>query len=146
MATEIPPASQFTGLTRKVMDYGEQFEKLVARAKQGLTEADWAEIEQLVDVANFERVGVFLTDKVETIDWATYKSYITQYAGYTDWDGKLRRITEGPAVVIQELEERNTRAGVTDIANTVMIYAFNAAGLIDHLDVYVAHIGTRPAA
>lgn len=145
MATEIPPASQFTGLARKVMDYGEQFEALVAGAKRGLADADWAEIEKLVDVANFRRVGVFLTDQVETIDWPTYKGYITQYAGYTDWDGKLRRITEGAGVVIQELEERNTRGGVTDIANTVMIYTFDAAGLIAQLDVYVAHIGKREA-
>ena len=30
-------------------------------------------------------------------------------------------------------------------SNTVMIYAFNASGKIDHLDVYVAYLGTRPA-
>ncbi len=144
MASEIPPSNQFTGLTRKVMEYSEQFEELVRRAKQGLTDADWEEIEKLVDVENFERVGRFLTEQTETIDWPTYKGYISQYGGYTDWDGKLRRITEGPSVVIQELEERNTRGGETDISNTVMIYAFNSAGKIDHLDVYVAHLCKRP--
>ena len=145
MATEIPPASQFTGLTRKVMEYGEAFEGLVAGAKRGLTDADWTEIERLVDTAAFERVGVFLTDKVEVIDWPTYKSYVTQYAGFTDWDGKLRRVTEGADVVVQELEERNTRGGETDIANTVTIFHFSPAGLLDHLDVYVAPLGKRPA-
>ena len=151
MATEIPPADQFTGLTRKVMDYGEAFEALVNLSKtRDLTDADWAEIERLVDVPNWERVGRFLTAETETIDWPTYKGYVSQYAKHTDWDATLRRITEGGGpdgggVVIQELQERNTRAGETDIANTVMIYAFNPAGQLAHLDVYVAHIGSRPA-
>jgi len=146
MATEIPPADQFSGLTRKVMDYSEAFEALVNLSKtRELTDADWAPIERLVDVPNWERVGRFLTAETETIDWPTYKGYVSQYARHTDWDATLRRITEGPDVVIQELQERNTRAGETDIANTVMIYAFNPAGQVTHLDVYVAHIGTRPA-
>jgi hypothetical protein len=146
MANEMPGPEHFTGLTRKVMDYSALFAGLVEKLKRaGLTDADWQGIEALVDVPNFKRVGVFLTEKVETIDWKTYRGYITQYGAMTDWEGTLRRITEGPNVVIQELEERNTREGVTDIANTVMIYAFNAAGKIDHLDVYVAHIGKRPA-
>jgi len=146
MANEMPPADQFTGLTRKVMDYSEQFAELVEKLKQpDVGDADWARIESLVDTENFERVGVFLTDQVETIDWPTYKGYITLYGGLTDWEGTLRRITEGADVVIQELEERNTREGVTDVANTVMIYAFNDAGKIDHLDVYVAHLRKQPA-
>ncbi len=146
MAHEMPPAEQFTNLTRKVMEYSEMFAAIVEKAKTGLGNADWAKIESLVDTANFQRVGQFLTDKVETIDWPAYKGYITQYAGYTSWEGTLRRITEGPNTVIQELEERNTRDGVTDIANTVMIYAFNKDAKLTHLDVYVAHIAKRPAA
>lgn len=145
MATGIPPSGQFTGLTRKVIEYSEAFDALVKKAKQGLTEADWAPLETLIDTANFERVGMFLTDTVETIDWQTYKGYITRYGGFADWDGTLRRVTEGEDLVILELEEHNTRDGVTDISNTVTIYAFNPAGRIEHLDVYVAHLGTRPA-
>lgn len=144
MATEIPPSTDFTGLTRTVMEYSEQFEEIVRRAKHGLTDADWATIESYVDVPNFVRVGVFLTDEVERIDWATYKGYLSKYGGLTVWDGKLRRITEGPRVVIQELEERNTRDGITDVANTCMFYTFNEAGRICELDVYVAHLEKRP--
>jgi hypothetical protein len=46
--------------------------------------------------------------------------------------------------VYLELDERNTRDGVTDVANTVTIYKFNSAGKLCNLDVYVAHIGQRP--
>lgn len=144
MANEMPAPDRFAGLTRKVMEYSEHFAKLVEKSKtSGLTDADWAPMEALVDGENFERVGMFLTDRVETIDWKTYRKYITQYGGVTQWEGRLRRITEGPGVVIQELEERNTRNGITDISNTVMIYAFDNGGLINHLDVYVARLGTQ---
>lgn len=145
MATGIPPASEFSGLTRKVLEFGEAFEAVVARAKDGLTDADWAPIEEYVDVDAFERIGRFLTEQTETIDWATYKHYIGQYGGYTQYDATLRRITEGERVVIQELEERNTAQGETDVANTVSIFGFNEAGKIDHLDIYVAHLEKRPA-
>jgi hypothetical protein len=147
MANEMPDVNRFTGLTRKVMEYSECFAELVAKLKTpGFSEADWRPIETLVDVAHFERVGVFLTQQVETIDWATYKKYIGQYGAATRWEGTLRRITEGPGVVVQELEERNTRDGITDIANTVMIYAFNSEGKLGHLDVYVNPMGKRPSA
>ena len=48
-----------------------------------------------------------------------------------------------PGLVYLELEERNTRDGVTDIANTVTIYEFNSSGKLCKLDVYVAHIAQR---
>ncbi len=146
MATEIPPSNTFTGLTRQVIAYGEAFEHVIAALKQGgAGGADWAGLEALVDAAAFERVGMFLTAEVETIDWPTYRRYISQYGHMTGWDGKLRRITESGNVVFQELEERNTRAGVTDISNTVTVFEFNAAGRIVHLDVYVAHLGQHGA-
>jgi hypothetical protein len=146
VATGIPPAGEYTGLTAKVLEFGERFEAIVAKAKHGLTDADWATIETMVDVPDFRRVGRFLTDETETIDWPTYKGYIAKYGGYTDYDAKLRRITEGPNVVIQELEEHNTAGGVTHIANTVSIFTFDQAGLVTHLDIYVAPLGNRPAA
>lgn len=146
MATEIPPSNTFTGLTRQVIAYGEAFEQVIAALKQGgAGAANWAGLEALVDAAAFERVGMFLTAEVETIDWPTYRRYISQYGHMTGWDGKLRRITESGNVVFQELEERNTRAGVTDISNTVTVFEFNAAGRIVHLDVYVAHLGQHGA-
>jgi hypothetical protein len=102
-------------------------------------------LEELVDVKGFQRVGVFLTARVERSNWQEYKGFITQYGGTTSWEGTLRRITEVPGLVFLELEERNSAKGVTDIANTVTIYKFNEAGKLSHLDVYVAHIGQRPS-
>ena len=144
MANEMPSSNDYTGLTRKVLQYSEAFESLVEKAKAGpLTEADWAPFEQLVDTAAFVREGVFLKPQAEVIDWPTYKGYITQYGGFVSWEGTLRHVTEKPGRVILELEERNTRGGVTDFSNTVTIYEFNAADKLCHLDVYVMPLGER---
>ena len=144
MANEMPKSADYNGLSRNVLQYSEQFLRVVNKMKQpGLSETDWTPLENLVDVERFQRVGVFLTQRVEVSNWQQYKHFITQYGGNTSWEGSLRRITEVPGLVFLELEERNTRDGVTDVANTVTIYKFNNAGKLCNLDVYVAHIGQR---
>jgi hypothetical protein len=146
MATEIPPSTAFAGLTRNVIAYSEAFEALVNVAKsRALTDADWADLEALVDVATWERLGVFLGPQSETIDWPTYKHYVAQFAKHTNWDGKLRRVTEKDDLVVLELEERNARGGEVDVSNTVTIYRFTPAGKLDHLDVYVSPLEVRAA-
>jgi hypothetical protein len=144
MANEMPNAEAYTGLSRKVLQYSENFLRIVDKIKRpGFSEADWAPLEELVDVNNFRRLGVFLTDRAEVSNWQQYKQLITQYGGMTTWEGTLRRITEVPGLVFLELEERNTRDGVTDVSHTVTIYEFNSAGKLYKLDVYVAHIAQR---
>jgi len=144
MANEMPKSADYTDLSRKVLEYSEQFLRIVSKMKHpGFAESDWAPLEDLVDVSNFRRVGVFLTESVEVSNWRQYQQFITQYGGKTSWEGTLRRITEVPGLVFLELEERNTRDRVTDVANTVTIYKFNKSGKLCNLDVYVAHIGRR---
>jgi hypothetical protein len=142
MANEMPKSEDYKGLSRKVLMYAERFLRIVIEMKQpGFSQVDWAPLEELVDLKNFQRVGILLTNRVEVSNWQEYKAFITQYGGMTSWEGTLRRITEVPGLVFLELEERNTRDGMTDIANTVTIYKFNDAGKLIHLDVYVAHVG-----
>src|SRR5580704_17324900 len=144
MANEMPKSADYKGLSRAVLQYSEQFLQMVNKMKRpGFSEADWAPLEDLVDVENFRRTGVFLTARVEVSNWQEYKQFITQYGGKTSWEGTLRRITEVPGLVFLELEERNTRDGVTDVANTVTIYEFNSAAKLRKLEVYVAPIAKR---
>jgi hypothetical protein len=144
MANEMPHAEAYTGLSRKVLQYSESFLRIVDKIKRpGFAEADWAQLEELVDVKSFRRQGVFLTDRAEISNWQQYKQLIAQYGGMTSWEGTLRRITEVPGLVFLELEERNTRDGVTDVSHTVTIYEFNSADKLFKLDVYVAHIARR---
>ena len=144
MANEMPNPENYTGLSRLVLQYADHFSRIVEKLKQGsLSETDWASIEELVDVDNFQRVGIFLTDQVEVSTWQQYKAIITQYGAVTSWEGTLRRITEVPGLVFLELEERNTTGSITYVANTVMIYQFNEADKIIKLDVYVAPLGKR---
>ncbi|MBB4858955.1 hypothetical protein HNO88_002281 [Novosphingobium chloroacetimidivorans] len=144
MANEMPHSSQFTGLTRKVIAYSERFAEIIETVKtRALTDADWAPIEQIVDVDTFERQGVFLGAQAETFGWSTYKSYISRYGAGTTWEGTLRRVTETPGLVILELEERNTHGGVMDVSNTVTIYEFDEADKLRHLDVYIMPLEKR---
>jgi hypothetical protein len=144
MANEMPSSEKFQGLSRKVIQYSERFKNIADKIRaRSLTEADWAHMEELVDVQNFRRSGVFLKDKVEVSTWQQYKGIITEYGGVTSWEGTLRRITEVPNLVFLELEERNTRNGVTDYSHTVTIYEFNAAGKLIKLDVYIAPLEPR---
>lgn len=146
MANEMPASENYSGLSRKVLQYSEHFKRIADRIREGtVSDADWAPMEELVDTARFRRVGVFLTPQVEVSTWQQYRKIIDQYGGMTRWEGTLRRITEVPGLVFLELEERNTRNGVTDVSNTVTIYEFNQADRLCRLDVYVAHIGQRPA-
>jgi hypothetical protein len=138
VANEMPNPDDYTGLSRTVLQYSAGFKQIADKAHAGpLVDADWDVLERLVDVDAFERLGVFLGTKAERFGWDTYKSYISQYAGFTTWEGTVRHITENPGRVILELEERNTRDGVTDVSNTVTIYEFTDAGKLRHLDVYV---------
>jgi hypothetical protein len=144
MANQMPNPDDYKGLSRKVLQYCESFRRLADKIKQQKSsEADWAPLEELVDTASFKREGVFLTNVVELTDWQQYKKLITQYGGMTSWEGTLRRITEVPGLVFLELEERNTRDGITDVSNTLTIYKFNDAGRLAKLDVYVGHVGKR---
>ena len=146
MANEMPSAEAYTGLSRKVLQYSENFLRLVEKIKRpGFSDADWAPLEELVDVKNFRRLGVFLTERAEVSNWQQYKQLLTQYGGMTTWEGTLRRITEVPDLVFLELEERNTRDGVTDVSHTITLYEFNPAGKLHNLDVYVAHIRSDSA-
>lgn len=142
MANEMPSADQYTGLSRQVLRYCNGFQELAEKIRLGsVSDADWQAMEAVVDVPNFRRVGVFLTDRVEESTWPEYRKIISQYGGMTQWEGSLRRITEVPGLVFLELQERNTRDGVTDVSNTLTIYEFNADAKLRKLHVYVAHLG-----
>ena len=144
MANEMPKSETYKGLSRKVLQYSESFLSTVNRLKRpGFSDAQWAPIEALVDPENFRRQGVFLGAVAETSNWAHYKELLTKYAGNTEWEGTLRRITEVPGLVYLELEERNSRDGVMDVSNTVTIYEFNSSEKLIKLDVYVMPVGKR---
>jgi hypothetical protein len=142
MANEMPNPDAYTGLTRTVLQYGKAFADLVEKAKSGpLVDADWGPIEQIVDVEHYERLGVFSTPQAEVLGWATYKTYVSQFAGNYTWEGTLRNVTEANGRVVLELEERNAMQGSRTVSNTVTIYEFNPEGRILHLEVYVMPLG-----
>ncbi|MFC2017970.1 hypothetical protein ACFLTQ_01535 [Chloroflexota bacterium] len=148
MTNKIPNPKNYIGLSRLVLQYADGFNQIIGKLKQGtISETDWDLMEDFVDIDSFQRVGMFLTDKVETSAWQEYKATISQFGVMASWEGALRRITEVPGLVFLELEERVTVGNTMDVYNTVTIYQFNKSNKLIKLDVYTALLSkqTKPA-
>lgn len=121
----------YTGLSRKVLEWGLITKRLVDEAKQpGFSVESWAPIKEMVAVDEFERVGNFK----EVLRWDEYVAFLTKWAPKADWECSFKRITERPdAVVLIELEERMGGGAV----NSLSVYEFDDAGKVRHLDIYL---------
>jgi hypothetical protein len=132
----------YSGLSRTVLDYSQIMTGLVLRAKQpGWSEECWAPLAELVDTANFERIGNFK----EVMNWPDYVAFLTGWAAGCEWEGSFKRITEAPNLVILELEERVRMGDFSSAVNSVSVYEFNDAGKIVHLDIYLQMALPDPA-
>ena len=124
----------YSGLSRRVLEYCQLMKQLVDRAKKpDFTAASWAPLAGMIAVEEFERVGNFK----EVMDWQQYLDFLTNWARSSEWECSFKRITEGAGVVFLELEERSCVGGYHSVVNSVSVYEFNAAGKIRHLDIYL---------
>lgn len=137
MAIGSPDPSTVGPLARKVLQYGETIERTVEAAKEpGFTLEGWAELEELIAVDAFERVGNFR----EVMTWPQYRDMLTQWATTTDFWSKFRRISEVGNLVFLELEEHNTpRGGEESVVNSLSLYEFDRDGKLCHLDIYLQY-------
>lgn len=124
----------YTGLSRKVLDYSMIVKDLVDRAKSpGFSTESWAPLAELVAVDEFERVGNFK----EVMNWSEYVAFLTNWAPAAEWECSFKRVTEIPGVVFLELEERTSTGDYNSVVNSVSVYEFNSAGKILHIDIYL---------
>ena len=128
-------ASQQSGLSRKVLDYGLTMQKIVSEAKSGnFSIKNWQPLAEFVDIDKFRRVGNFL----EVMTWQQYIELLTRWAaGGAQWEGSFKRVTEHDRVVFLELEERTRQGEHLSVINSNSVYEFNAAGKVVHLDIYL---------
>ena len=123
-----------TGRSRTVLEYAATTGRLVAQAKQpDFTAADWAPLADLVDTANFLRVGAFK----EEMDWPGYVEFLTGWATTSEWECTFKRITEHNDLVFLELEERSVVGDFRSVVNSLSVYAFSEDGRIRRLDLYL---------
>ncbi|TDC88537.1 hypothetical protein [Actinomadura sp. 7K507] len=124
----------YTGNSRAALEYGLTTKRIVDRAKQpGFSAESWAPLAALVAVDEFERVGNFK----EVMTWNEYIGFLTTWAPSAQWDCSFKRVTETPGLVFLELEERATVGDHKNTVNSVSVYAFDDAGKIRHIDVYL---------
>lgn len=137
MAVGAPDPATLGANGRRVLAYGECIERTVRAAKEpGFTLSGWAELEAMLDVDRFERVG----NMMERQTWPQYRDLLTRWAGSTEFWSRFRRITEAGNLVFLELEEHNTpKDGPESVVNSVSVYEFDAAGKLVHLDIYLQH-------
>ena len=125
---------EYTGLSRKVLEYTLIMKRLVDGAKRpGFSVDSWAPLAAMVAVDEFDRVGNFK----EVMNWHDYVTFLTKWAVSSDWECSFKRITERADVVLLELEERSHVGGHRSVVNSVSVYEFNAAGKLRHLDIYL---------
>jgi hypothetical protein len=118
-------------LTRTILDYVQTMERLVPAAK---TADDWAVLAEFVAVDDFERVGTFL----EVQDWQQYTEMLTRWASAIErFETTVRRVSAVGDLVYFEVEERHFRGGEVNVVNSMTVFAFDTAGKIRHLDVYL---------
>ena len=121
-------------LSDTVLDYSRLMKRLVDEAKQpGFTAESWAPLAELIDTANFVRVGNFK----EVMNWDEYVAFLTDWATSSEWESEFKRVTEVGDVVFLELEERSRIGDFSNSVNSVSVYEFDDAGKITRIDVYL---------
>jgi hypothetical protein len=127
-------AESGNGLARIVLDFSAIMKGVVDQAKRpGFTIDGWAPLAKLVAVEEFERVGPFK----DAMRWPQYAEFLTRWATSSEWEYSFKRATEVPPLVFLELEERSVVNGRRSVVNSLSVYAFNAAGKVRRLDVYL---------
>jgi hypothetical protein len=118
-------------LTRTVLDYVSTMERLVPTVEDP---EDWAPLTEFVAVDEFERVGTFL----EVQSWSKYTEMLTQWASaIATFETTVQRISELPGLVYYAVEERHHAGDRVNVVNSLTVFAFDDAGKIRHLDVYL---------
>lgn len=137
MSVGSPDPATLGPLARKVLHYGDVMERTVVAAKEpGFTDAGWAELEALLDLGTFERVG---NDKA-VMGWKIYRDLLNAWAGTTAFWSEFRRISEVGNVVFLELTEHNTpQGGKESVVNSMSVYDFDPAGKLIRLQIYLQH-------
>lgn len=117
-------------LIETVLNYCERLQSLVSAGE--VSANGWDSLKEFIDVAEFERVGAYL----ETMSWQEYTDFLTQWAGGTQFEATMFRLTEVGDSVFQEIEERHYRGDEFIRKNVIAVYRFTDEGKIRHLDIY----------
>ena len=134
MSQAATPAPAGRSLSEKVLEYDRIVSQLVLDAKKpGFSRASWAPLAELINVDEFERIGIWR----ETMTWEQYVDFLTEWAGSKGFETVLRRITEHGPLVFFEVEEQHFRDDKLTIINSLSVFEFDENQKIRHLDVYL---------
>lgn len=118
-------------LAKTVLEYQDVMKQLVSTVKE---EGDWAPLESLVAVGEFERVGT----RRELQNWREYTELLTQWARAIErFETTVQRVSELPGLVYFAAEERHFRGEEVTVVNSLSVFEFDADEKIRRLSVYL---------
>ena len=122
---------EYGRLAQRVMEYQDVMKQLVPTVD---TTEDWAPLESLVAVDEFERVGT----RREVQNWQEYAQLLTRWAGAIDrFETTVQRVSELPDLVYFAAEERHFVGEKVTVVNSLSVFEFNADARIRRLSVYL---------
>ena len=118
-------------LAKTVLEYQDVMKNLVPAVKEN---EDWAPLESLVAVDEFERVGT----RREVQNWREYTGLLTKWAGAIEkFETTVQRVSELPGMVYSVAEERHFRGQEVTVVNSLSVFEFDADEKIRRLSVYL---------
>jgi hypothetical protein len=107
-------------LARRVLEYQDVMKQLVPTVT---ADADWAPLESLVAVGEFERVGT----RREVQNRQEYTQLLTHWGGATErFETTVQRVSELPGLVYFAAEERHFRGQEVTVVNSLSVFEFDA--------------------
>ncbi len=120
----------------RVLQFIERMRTLVERGKRdsNVTPADWNVLADLVETADFERIGPFH----DAMNWDAYIAMLCGWVNATEgWEPVLKSLSEASDRVFAQCEEMITENGAVFPFYSLSMYEFNAAGKIHRIHVYM---------
>jgi len=122
-------------LSEKVIGFVNEMKKVIDKGrKPDFSRDDWAPMAEYIAKDEFIRVGPFHDE----LNWPDYETMLTQWVTTSDgWNPVAKRMNEAPGIVYLELDEMVTDGDRTFPFHSLSVYAFNDAGKIRRIDVYM---------
>jgi hypothetical protein len=125
-------------LAQRALTFTKVMRDIVASAKNNpdFGPHSWDPLAEVVDTKNYARIGIW---KEYVKGWDEYTKLLCDWARLSKWEPRVRRVSEQPGYVFQELIEfgEYEEHGMKDEIFSLTVFEFNDENKIVHMDVYM---------
>jgi hypothetical protein len=138
MTVEEALAKEEGALSQRALKFTMLMRDIVASAKNNpaFGPHSWEPLAEVVDTDNYDRIGIW---KEHVKSWSEYTKLLCDWARLSDWEPRVRRISEQAGYVFQELTEfgEYKQQNMKDEIFSLTVFEFNEQNKIVHMDVYM---------